>query len=50
MHFDIDNFVIKYVTHMTTGNFVDHPKWQVAKVTMLVNDIYKINVYTATGL
>ena len=34
---------------MTTGNF-DQPKWQVATVAMVVNDIHEINVGAATGL
>jgi len=34
---------------LITGNF-DQPKWRVATVAMVVNDIHEINVGAATGL
>ena len=34
---------------MTTRNF-DQPKWRVATVAMVVNDLHEINVGAATGL
>ena len=44
--FDIDNFVIKYVAHHDYRKFWP-PKWRVATVAMVVNEI---NVHAATGL
>ena len=47
MCFDIDNFVIQYVTYYDHRQFWPLKRW-VATVAMLVNDIHVICVCTAT--